>query len=38
MTSLMIIYSEADTMTFDCLPAIALPIAQLFAGAPDTTL
>jgi len=32
------VYSEADTMNFDCLPTIALPIAQLFAGAPDTTL
>lgn len=30
--------TEADTITFDCLPAISLPIAQLFAGAPDTTL
>jgi Uma2 family endonuclease len=32
------VYTEADSMTFDCLPAISLPIAQLFAGAPDTTL
>src|SRR5258706_6822157 len=31
-------YAEADTMVFDCLPTIQLPIAQLFAGAPDTTL
>jgi Uma2 family endonuclease len=31
-------YSEADTIYFDRLPTIALPIAQLFAGAPDTML
>jgi Uma2 family endonuclease len=31
-------YTEADTILFDCLPGIAVPIAQLFAGAPDTTL
>ncbi|MBA3944327.1 MAG: Uma2 family endonuclease [Herpetosiphonaceae bacterium] len=26
-----------DTITFDCLPTLSLPIAELFAGAPDTT-
>jgi hypothetical protein len=31
-------HSESDTMSFDSLPTIALPIAQLFAGALDTTL
>jgi len=31
-------YTEADTMTFDCLPTIPPQIAQLLAGTPDTTL
>jgi Uma2 family endonuclease len=30
-------FDEADALTFDCLPGIAVPVAQLFAGAPDTT-
>lgn len=29
---------EDATIVFDCLPDIVLPIAELFAGAPDTTL
>ncbi len=32
------VYGEHDTMSFDCLPSIVVPVAQLFAGAPDTTL
>jgi Uma2 family endonuclease len=32
------IYGEADTMQFDCLPGIDVPVGALFAGAPDTTL
>lgn len=31
-------YDEAETVIFDCLPTIPVPIANLFAGAPDTTL
>jgi Uma2 family endonuclease len=31
-------YTEADTISFDRLPAVHLQIAQLFDGAPDTTL
>jgi Uma2 family endonuclease len=31
-------YTEADIIVFDRLPTIQLPIAQLFAGAPDTML
>ncbi len=31
-------FGEGDTMAFDALPTITVPIAQLFAGAPDTTL
>lgn len=31
-------YGESDTVTFACLPSISLHIANLFAGAPDTTL
>ncbi len=30
--------TEADSIRFACLPDIILPIAALFAGAPDTTL
>jgi Uma2 family endonuclease len=30
--------AETDTVTFDCLPGLPLQIANLFAGAPDTTL
>ncbi len=32
------VYSATDTVRFDCLPTIAVPIDQLFAGSPDTTL
>ncbi len=32
------IYGEADTVQFDCLPGIDVPVGALFAGAPDTTL
>ena len=32
------VYGEGETVTFDCLPSISVPVAQLFAGAPDTTL
>ncbi len=32
------VFAEDDTITFDALPTITVPIAQLFAGAPDTTL
>jgi Uma2 family endonuclease len=31
-------FSEADTIAFDCLPSLPLPIATLFADAPDSTL
>lgn len=31
-------YLEADTVTFQCVPSIPLILANLFAGAPDTTL
>jgi Uma2 family endonuclease len=31
-------FAEDETVTFDCLPHIPLPVAQLFAGAPDTEL
>jgi Uma2 family endonuclease len=30
------IYDQAQSMTFDCLPGLILPIGQLFAGAQDT--
>jgi Uma2 family endonuclease len=32
------VFGEGGTMTFHALPSITVPIAQLFAGAPDTTL
>ncbi len=32
------IFGEGQTMLFDCLPTLPLVIADLFAGAPDTTL
>jgi len=32
------VYSATDTVRFDCLPPIAVPVGQLFAGSPDTTL
>jgi Uma2 family endonuclease len=30
-------FGETDVVSFDCLPPITLPIADLFAGAPDPT-
>ena len=33
-----IIFTESDTVTFNCLPTISFGVAQLFADAPDTTL
>lgn len=32
------VFGEGEIITFACLPSIDVPIAQLFAGAPDTTL
>jgi Uma2 family endonuclease len=32
------VHGAAEVMSFDCLPAIHVPIGELFAGAPDTTL
>ena len=32
------IFTQTETATFDCLPTISVPVAELFAGAPDTTL
>ncbi|MDX1992383.1 MAG: Uma2 family endonuclease [bacterium] len=32
------VYSEGDRVTFACLPALSFAQADLFAGAPDTTL
>jgi len=32
------VFSEDEMATFDCLPSLAVPVAELFAGAPDTTL
>lgn len=32
------VFGEHETVTFDCLPGIVLPVGELFAGAPDTTL
>lgn len=32
------VYDETDMVSFDCLPAIAVRVGQLFEGAPDTTL
>ena len=31
-------YGEAEVARFDCLPTISVPVGDLFAGAPDTTL
>ena len=31
-------YGEAEVAHFDCLPTISVPVGDLFAGAPDTTL
>jgi Uma2 family endonuclease len=33
-----IAYDRNATARFDCLPGITIPIASLFAGAPDTSL
>ncbi|HKC75964.1 MAG TPA: Uma2 family endonuclease, partial [Chloroflexota bacterium] len=32
------VYGEVEVATFDCLPTISVPVGDLFAGAPDTTL
>jgi hypothetical protein len=32
------VHGAAEVMSFDCLPAIRVPIGELFAGAPDTTM
>src|SRR5205085_9563596 len=31
------VHGAAEVMSFDCLPAIHVPVGELFAGAPDTT-
>jgi Uma2 family endonuclease len=31
-------FKTGDTVTFTCLPTLALAVSQLFEGAPDTTL
>lgn len=32
------VFSETETVRFSALPTISVPVSQLFAGAPDTTL
>jgi Uma2 family endonuclease len=32
------VYGEAEVASFDGLPTISVPVGDLFAGAPDTTL
>ncbi len=32
------VFRETETVFFDCLPQIGVPVGELFAGAPDTTL
>ena len=32
------IAGEDETVAFDCLPTLPLPVGDLFAGSPDTTL
>lgn len=32
------VFGETTSMIFICLPTLSIPIAELFAGAPDTTL
>jgi hypothetical protein len=32
------IIGETDTAYLDCLPSLPIPVTELFAGAPDTTL
>ena len=31
-------FNEGDTVTFACLPTIAVAVGKLFEGAPDTTV
>ena len=31
-------FGESDTAYLGCLPSLPIPVAELFAGAPDTTL
>jgi Uma2 family endonuclease len=31
-------FEETDTAYLNCLPGLPIPVAELFAGAPDTTL
>ena len=31
-------FAEANTAYLDCLPSLPIPVAELFASAPDTTL
>jgi Uma2 family endonuclease len=31
-------FGEGDTAMFECLPTFAVPVGELFAGAPDTSL
>ncbi|HWQ14537.1 MAG TPA: hypothetical protein VNL77_17195 [Roseiflexaceae bacterium] len=33
-----VVAGEGETVTFACLPTLPVPVAELFAGAPDTTL
>jgi Uma2 family endonuclease len=32
------VHGAPEVMSFDCLPTIRVPVGELFAGAPDTTL
>jgi Uma2 family endonuclease len=32
------VFGESETAYLDCLPSLPIPVAELFAGAPDTTL
>ena len=32
------IHRAGNTMCFDCLPSLSLPVGALFEGSPDTTL
>jgi Uma2 family endonuclease len=32
------VHGAAEVVSFDCLPTIRVPVGELFAGAPDTTL
>ena len=32
------VFGEADAATFACLPTLSVLVAELFAGAPGTTL